>query len=146
MMFQNLQGWMYLDRGEPSLKFMHSSSVDYVSFSPVLHCVCLSQHGIADDNFDVFHRTYSFNLLTSLLLRGPYYLGVYDLANIRDSGAIFIRKVTKAIDPNLLHLLPVNSRDQIPHIQWPKEVNITDKPDWGRFQHILVNKKRGPNK
>ena len=79
------------------------------------------------------------NLLSFLFyFRGPYYLGVYDLANIRDSGAIFIRKVTKAIDHNILHLLPVNSRDEIPYIQWPKEINIINKPDWGRFQNVAA--------
>lgn len=74
---------------------------------------------------------------------GPYYLGVYDLANIRDSGAIFIRKVTKAIDSNLLRLLPVSSRDEIPKIQWPKEIEIIYKPDWGRFQIIVADKNEG---
>jgi len=71
---------------------------------------------------------------------GPYYLGVYDLANIRDSGAIFIRKVTRDIDSNLLRLLPVNSRDEIPQIQWPKEVKIIHKPDWGSFERIVADK------
>ena len=61
---------------------------------------------------------------------GPYYLGVYDLANIRASGALFVRKISSAIDANLLPLLPVKRREDIPPIQWPLEVSITPKPDW----------------
>ena len=61
---------------------------------------------------------------------GPYYLGVYDLANIRESGALFVRKISSAIDANLIHLLPVESREDIPLIQWPEEVLITKKPNW----------------
>ncbi|KAL3933035.1 MAG: hypothetical protein SGARI_003808, partial [Bacillariaceae sp.] len=37
---------------------------------------------------------------------GPYFLGVYDLANIRDSGALFIRKVSSIIDYNMYNVLP----------------------------------------
>lgn len=58
---------------------------------------------------------------------GPYYLGTYDLAKIKDSGALFIRKVSKELDPNLLHLLPVNHKDEIPHIEWPNEINLSAK-------------------
>ena len=61
---------------------------------------------------------------------GPYYLGVYDLAAIRDSGALFIRKVATAIDPNLFRMLPVPLPEEIPRISWPNEVKIIDKPDW----------------
>jgi len=64
---------------------------------------------------------------------GPYYLGVYDLANIKDTGALFIRKVNKMIDSNIFHILPVNSRDEIPYIQWPNEVRISKKMDWERL-------------
>jgi Core-2/I-Branching enzyme len=61
---------------------------------------------------------------------GPYYLGVYDLANIRMHGAFFIRKVATAIDPNLFRILPVNSPEEIPRIEWPREVAISPLPDW----------------
>ncbi|KAL3941277.1 MAG: hypothetical protein SGARI_000657 [Bacillariaceae sp.] len=61
---------------------------------------------------------------------GPYFLGVYDLANIRDSGALFVRKVANVIDYNLYHLLPVDKPEQIPRIGWPKEVELSDVPDW----------------
>jgi Core-2/I-Branching enzyme len=41
---------------------------------------------------------------------GPYFLGLYDLRSIRSSGALFIRKVSQFVEPNiirfcLLHLL-----------------------------------------
>jgi hypothetical protein len=61
---------------------------------------------------------------------GPYYLGVYDLGNIKDSGALFIRKVSRSIDHNLYHLLPVTDPEQIPAIMWPPEVKISSKIDW----------------
>ena len=61
---------------------------------------------------------------------GPYYLGVYDLANIRASGALFVRKISAAVDPNMQRLLPVNHPDEIPVIQWPNHVSISEKPDW----------------
>ena len=61
---------------------------------------------------------------------GPYYLGVYDLAKIRLYGAFFIRKVSSAIDPNLFHILPVDSPEEIPSIGWPHEVQISPLPDW----------------
>ena len=61
---------------------------------------------------------------------GPYYLGVYDLANIRASGALFVRKISRSIDPNMIRLLPVDSRQDIPEIQWPEEVLLTEKPNW----------------
>lgn len=63
---------------------------------------------------------------------GPYYLGVYDLANIRQSGALFVRKISAAIDLNLLHLLPVDYAEEIPPIQWPEEIVLSEKPDWDK--------------
>lgn len=61
---------------------------------------------------------------------GPYFLGVYDLENIRQSGALFIRKVSSVIDPNLFRLLPVDKPEDIPLIGWPKEVKIDPVIDW----------------
>ena len=64
---------------------------------------------------------------------GPYYLGVYDLGNIKDSGALFVRKVNRHIDPNLERLLPVGDRDDIPAIYWPNEVKVSKLIDWDRL-------------
>ena len=61
---------------------------------------------------------------------GPYFLGVYDLANIKYSGALYIRKVATAIDENLFRLLPVDHPNQIPDIDWPIEVKVCSKPNW----------------
>jgi len=61
---------------------------------------------------------------------GPYYLGVYDLGRIKDSGALFVRKVSRTIDPNLHHLLPVTNPEQIPTIRWPSEIKISRKINW----------------
>lgn len=55
---------------------------------------------------------------------GPYYLGVYDLNDIRETGALFIRKTSKDVDPNLFTLLPVDAHDDIPPIAWPSNHNI----------------------
>lgn len=72
---------------------------------------------------------------------GPYYLGVYDLGNIKESGALFIRKVSKLADPNLFHLFPVSHSEQIPDIRWPTEVKISDKIDWMPTLELLKRMK-----
>lgn len=64
---------------------------------------------------------------------GPYFLGVYDLKNIRDSGSLFIRKVATVIDHNMYTLLPVDNPYQIPSISWPKDVQVIPAPDWERW-------------
>merc|ERR1712129_399515 len=61
---------------------------------------------------------------------GPYFLGTYDLGSIRDSGALFVRKVSWAVDKNLVRMLPVKSVgagkegklewDELPDIRWPE--------------------------
>lgn len=62
---------------------------------------------------------------------GPYYLGIYDLAAIRESGALFLRKVSRHVDPNLNVLLPVDAPYQIPPIGWPAGgVQASVVPDW----------------
>jgi hypothetical protein len=61
---------------------------------------------------------------------GPYYLGVYDLGRIKDSGALFVRKLSRSIDPNLHDLLPVTKPEHIPFIRWPSEVKISEKINW----------------
>mmetsp|Transcript_28210 Transcript_28210/g.66236 ORF Transcript_28210/g.66236 Transcript_28210/m.66236 type:complete len:160 (-) Transcript_28210:230-709(-) len=61
---------------------------------------------------------------------GPYFLGAYDLNNIRMSGALYVRKVARAIDPNVYTILPVDRPDQIPPISWPADVKLSPVPDW----------------
>ena len=70
---------------------------------------------------------------------GPYYLGIYDLAAIRDSGALFLRKVSRHVDPNLNILLPVDAPYQIPPIGWPAGgVQASVVPDWESEKHALM--------
>ena len=72
---------------------------------------------------------------------GPYYLGIYDLADIKESGALFLRKASTRIDPNLYHLLPVDTPGQIPNIQWPEfGVKASQVPDWKAEQRELLRK------
>lgn len=69
---------------------------------------------------------------------GPYFLGTYDLGAIRDSGALFIRKVSSTVDENLVNMLPVKkpSGDRLewnvlPEIRWPKlGVNVRKPFVW----------------
>lgn len=72
---------------------------------------------------------------------GPYFLGAYDLGSIRDSGALFVRKVSSTVDENLVRMLPVKSNgrkegsplewDELPDIRWPKlGVKIRDPFVW----------------
>jgi hypothetical protein len=77
---------------------------------------------------------------------GPYFLGVYDLGSIRESGALFVRKVSTHIDPNMVSLLPVDREDQIPLIHWPEEVKMIPKPDWEQFKaKVLAETRRDEN-
>lgn len=85
------------------------------------------------------------NTLEQPKVWGPYFLGVYDLGLIRDTGALFARKVSALIDPNLVRLLPVDRIDQIPKIYWPREVTLTEKPDWEEEKQLwrdVVERKR----
>ena len=50
---------------------------------------------------------------------GPYYVGTYDLGAIRESRALFVRKTSRSVDPNIFKLLPVDDYAQIPDIRWP---------------------------
>jgi hypothetical protein len=68
---------------------------------------------------------------------GPYFLGVYDLAHIRQSGALFVRKVTERIDPNMVSLLPVKHARDIPLIEWPPLLSLTEKPEWDEEYRTL---------
>lgn len=62
--------------------------------------------------------------------------GVYDLGDVRSSGALFVRKVSAVLDPNLVRLLPVADPTTIPNITWPFVLNVTDKPDWGEAKEL----------
>ena len=57
-------------------------------------------------------------------------ISTYDLYNIRVSGALYIRKVARAIDPNMYTILPVDRPDQIPPISWPSDIEISPVPNW----------------
>jgi hypothetical protein len=67
-------------------------------------------------------------------------LGVYDLAKIIDSGALFIRKVSMTVDPNIVRLLPVRDWSELPYIGWPNEIKIADKPNWEKKKAELIKK------
>lgn len=69
---------------------------------------------------------------------------MYDLKKIRDSGALFIRKVAYAIDPNMYNLLPVDDPVEIPPIGWPDEVKISPVPDWEKT--VLKYQKKAEEK
>jgi len=73
---------------------------------------------------------------------GPYFLGVYDIGNIKRSGALFVRKVSVYVDPNIVKLLPVSHIDELPDIEWPHEVKLSPKPDWEQRIKELIEKKR----
>jgi len=82
---------------------------------------------------------------------GPYFLGLYDLGNIRDSGALFIRKVSWSVDENLVRMLPVVRRkseedgmllewDVLPDIRWPKNgVNIKKPFVWSEEDEEVLS-------
>ena len=69
---------------------------------------------------------------------GPYFLGTYDLGAIKDSGALFIRKVSSTVDKNLVNMLPLEKPsddrlewDILPDIRWPElGVNIRKPFVW----------------
>lgn len=81
---------------------------------------------------------------------GPYFLGVYDLHDIRQSGALFVRKVSARVDPNLVQILPVHHATDIPSIQWPSslygevDVKISEKSNWDPIvaKMFLLEQKR----
>lgn len=74
---------------------------------------------------------------------GPYYLGIYDLGNIKYSGALFIRKISSMVDSNMISLLPVDHIDQIPDIYWPiHEVQLSAKPGWEQKLHDMIMKQQ----
>jgi hypothetical protein len=73
---------------------------------------------------------------------GPYFLGVYDLADVKHSGALFVRKVSVFVDPNIVNMLPVESLDFLPDIKW-FNIKISATRDWEReLEVIRTNKKK----
>lgn len=73
---------------------------------------------------------------------GPYFVGVYDIANLKQSGALFVRKVSTFVEPNIVNLLPVDSIDELPDISWPHEVKLSPLPDWEARIRELMEKRR----
>jgi hypothetical protein len=71
---------------------------------------------------------------------GPYFLGVYDLESIQESGALYVRKVSHFMDSNLYKILPVEHADDIPPIGWPKEIKLSPVPDWEKTIQQLKEK------
>ncbi|GKY97175.1 hypothetical protein MPSEU_000675900 [Mayamaea pseudoterrestris] len=69
---------------------------------------------------------------------GPYFLGVYDLAGVRDSGALFLRKVSSLVDHNMVNLFPVKHSSLIPNISWPFHVELSGKPNWERIKAKMM--------
>ncbi|KAI2508423.1 Core-2/I-Branching enzyme [Fragilaria crotonensis] len=61
---------------------------------------------------------------------GPYFLGIYDLRSIRRTGALYIRKVSELVEPNLYQILPAARVEDIPSLFWPNEVKVSEKVDW----------------
>jgi len=53
---------------------------------------------------------------------GPYYVGAYDLHDVKASGALFVRKVSPQVDENVLRLLPVDAHADIPDLAWPQQL------------------------
>ncbi|KAJ1445002.1 core-2/I-branching enzyme-domain-containing protein [Pelagophyceae sp. CCMP2097] len=51
---------------------------------------------------------------------GPYYLGAYDLGDVKKMKALFLRKVSVAVDANIFKVLPVSSFADVPDLSWPK--------------------------
>lgn len=79
---------------------------------------------------------------------GPYFLGVYDLGSIKDSGALFVRKVSRTVDENLVRMLPIERKgemsewDMLPDIRWPKlGVDIHDPFAWSAASRHKKKKK-----
>ena len=91
---------------------------------------------------------------------GPYFLGVYDLGDIKESGALFVRKVSWTVDDNLVRLLPVvvnsnnssSSRDfevddewdMLPDIRWP-ELGVKIREPFHDAKKMTKNKKDAKN-
>jgi hypothetical protein len=103
----------------------------------------------------IFPDQQRYQIPSSLLHRldqprvwGPYFLGVYDLGMIRQTGALYARKISVLVDDNMVRILPVRRREDIPNIHWPiNEISIIDKPDWSKeramFTRVVRQSERG---
>ena len=80
---------------------------------------------------------------------GPYFLGAYDTASIKRSGALFIRKVSQLVEPNIYKIFPQESKDMLdalPDIDWNAQVEyeIAPRPNFDRSQPMRNRaRKRG---
>ena len=50
---------------------------------------------------------------------GPYYVGSYDLGDIKAHRALFVRKASRHVDGNIFRVLPVDDYAKIPDLRWP---------------------------
>jgi len=95
---------------------------------------------------------------------GPYFLGIYDLGDIKESGALFVRKVSWTVDDNLVRLLPVVVKrndssddfqdddddgkllewDVLPDIRWP-ELGVKIREPFHDGKKMTKNKKDAKN-
>ena len=50
---------------------------------------------------------------------GPYYVGSYDLGDIKAHRALFVRKASRHVDGNIFQVLPVDDYVKIPDLRWP---------------------------
>jgi len=89
-----------------------------------------------NQRYQVPEKLVETNVLDQPRVWGPYFLGVYDLGGIRETGALFARKVSALLDPNMVRLLPVERRDQIPDIRWPFIVSLTEKSEWEKEKNL----------
>ena len=64
------------------------------------------------------------------MILGPYFLGIYDLGDIKREGSLFLRKASVFVEPNIVNMFPVDTMDELPDIYWPEEVKISEKPQW----------------
>jgi hypothetical protein len=55
-----------------------------------------------------------------------------------------VRKVAKAVDPNMYKILPVDDPIDIPSIEWPKEVQVSAVPNWEKM--IAMYERQAKNK
>jgi hypothetical protein len=87
----------------------------------------LQSHGVRC-NCNMYNGLHLLILTFVHLISGPYFLGAYDLGAIRDSGALFVRKVSRTVDENLVRMLPVKRNgdeertewEMLPELRWPK--------------------------
>jgi hypothetical protein len=120
---------------ETSLPIVHENNGSLVSRPSMTALRYERMDENIPDAFGMVVETQRYSVPNSSIVEqpkpwGPYYLGVYDLRAIRQSGALFCRKVSRFVEPNLQHLLPVQSKDEIPDIYWPEEVSVSVKMNW----------------